>query len=241
MSRKRSRSFSIHDSDEQQPSPSKKVRIDLTRNITHEPDSEQESKSTPSPETSTPSQATVTFEEHDPGVNDFMSGCVLSPSPRHRRRSFSTASDDATVASSDIFLAVHSMPFKILSLKDLPELDLFDRRFPSEVFPVSFTTTILGVCRAVEDARHVMQSEDTGRLTWDDALVGALAKRGGYFPEEKDVEYVEDMVPLVEEEEADCFDGEYWGMIANQGTIWRATGMADEDEDGDQEGMEGIL
>jgi hypothetical protein len=199
----------------------------------HEPEPGQEFKPKSYPPACTPSQvpATATFEAHEPGVNDFMSGGVLTPPTRrrhqHPRRS-TIASDDTTVASStSIFRTVKTMPFKILSLHDLHTLDLFDAHFPTHFFPANFTTTILGVCRAVEDAAHVLQAEKTGRFTWDEAMVGALAKRGGYLPGDKKVEYVEDMVPLWGEEERDCFDGEYWGMVASQGTVWEEIGNVD--------------
>ena len=222
---KQGRRFSIFEEVEQQQNLyEKKVRFDLTQNDVHE----FKRKAPPSPRAQQ-TRAWAAWEAHRPGVNDFMSGSIVSSTTaRHRCASRSHAlriTDDQTVAWFDLDAAVKAMPFKVVSKADLTALNIFEDYFPDDVIGDDFQITYLGIQRSVEDAEDAMSCENTEGWSYDEILVGELARRAGMFGGYEKVEYVEDLVPVIGEADAN-FDAEYWTMVWDQGAIWDELSVA---------------
>ena len=216
---KRSRHFSIHhDAKQQQDSSERKVRFDLTQNEVREC-----RKKAPPSLRAKQSRVGATWGAHHPGVNDYMSGSLVSSATApHRCASRShllRITDDQTVAWFGLDVAVEAMPFKIVSTVDLRALNIFEDPFPDDIIGDDFQTTYLGIQRAIEDAEDAMRYENHGELSYDEILVGELAWRAGLFPGVEKVEYVENMVPIIGEGDGN-FDEEYWVMVWGQGAIW---------------------
>ena len=212
-----SRRFSIYHDAEHQDLPEKKVRFDLTQNDVHE----FKRKAPPSPRAK--SRVEATWEAHQPGVNDFMfGGIAASATSSHRYVSRSHAlriTNDQTVAWFSLDAAVQAMPFKIVSTVDLRALNVFEDGFPEDIIGDDFHITYLGIQHAIEDAENAMRCENEEEWSFEEILVGQLARRAGLFPGFEKVHYVEDMVPIIEEEDEN-YDEEYWVMVWSQGAIW---------------------
>ena len=117
------------------------------------------------------------------------------------------------------------MPFKIVSKNDLRALNIFEHRFPENIIGDDFKITYLGIQRAVEDAEETLLCNNAYGLTYDEILVGQLARRAGTFFGFKKVDYVEDMIPVVGEGD-DGFDEEYWAMVRSKGSFWQGLSAA---------------
>lgn len=222
---KRGRRFSIFEEVEQQQDfYEKKVRFDLTQNEVHE----FKRRAAPSPRAQQ-TRVGAAWEAHQPGVNDFMSGSIVSSTTAsHRCASRSHAlriTDDQTVAWFDLDAALKAMPFKVVSKVDLTALNIFEDHFPDDVIRDDFQITYLGIQRSIEDAEEAMRCENAEGWSYDEILVGELARRAGIFAGYEKVEYVEDMIPIIGEAD-EKFDVEYWAMVWNRGVIWDELSVA---------------
>lgn len=87
---------------------------------------------------------------------------------------------------------------------------------------------------------------------FDAVLLKEIWRRAGWFEKERGVNYAEEMTPVVGYGE-EGFDGEYWGLVWSQGTVWAEIEMEedseeekeeededdDDEEDGDEDEEEG--
>jgi hypothetical protein len=222
--RKRSRTsyFSILDgSSGPRSPPTKKVRFDMVQKNINEID-----KSKSAIQRLGASGARRVVKTQGSGSEYFVSGALPSFGPRRADTIY--ASDDASVARSDLRTAMNKMPFKIVNPKELRELQLFRGRFPEEDIGTEYKTTFLGIQRALEETNTKQESQDAGDLSYDEILVYALEKRAGYFMGDDKVQQVEDLVAFVTPEDEE-FDEEYWARVWSKKTFWRELSKATRD------------
>jgi hypothetical protein len=155
-------------------------------------------------------QQGVVMEQHQEGVNDFMTSAL---DPRDTLKATDTNYEEGAIlhAPIDMHHLFLAMPHKIIRRKQLLRFNL-PWRDPTSVrlLQYDFVTTVSGIQRAVEEV-----SEDNDDYDW--ALLRALEIRGGTADEE--VVYPEHVVPYLEDDDVD-FDWEYWIELQKLGDFW---------------------
>ena len=168
----------------------------------------------------------VTVEDYSPGQDYVMTGALAQGENRTRRIA---CENDAIVCDEDLADAVKHMPFRLLTLKEINDMDLFTYSQSIYELPEDFQTTILGVWLSV--------TEIAGKDGYGDKeLLGELLRRGGEPDGYMSVVYPEDLVPYIGADH-EWYDEEYWEQIYDQGKIWDEVYIPSDVEDKQEVGM----
>jgi hypothetical protein len=157
-------------------------------------------------------------EQHQPGVNDSMTGAInlLHQQRRTPEELASIAREDnnSTVCRSDLRYLDIFMPYKLLSIQDIAQLNLFHAPENVNHLPTGFHTTTLGLKKVC----WVIWKGQEDAVYGDEQLLLELLKVGG-LPSEQEtghgILYPEDLVPCTLQDEWDDDHRAYWEMLGD--------------------------
>src|SRR5277367_3314274 len=137
-------------------------------------------------------------EQHQPGVNDSMTGAInlLHQQRRTPEELASIAREDnnSTVCRSDLRYLDIFMPYKLFSIQDIAQLNIFHAPENINHLPTGFHTTTLGLRKVW----WVIWKGQEDAVYGDEQLLLELLKVGG-LPSEQEtgcgILYPEDLVP----------------------------------------------
>jgi hypothetical protein len=163
-------------------------------------------------------------EQHQPGVNDLMTGAISS---LHQQRqtpeelaSVVREDNNSTVCRSDLRYLDVFMPYKLFSIQDIAQLNVFHAPENINHLPTGFHTTTLGL-RVVW---WVIWKDQEEAVYGDEQLLLELLKVGG-LPSEQEtacgILYPEDLVPCISQDEWDDDHRTYWRLLGDlERTRW---------------------
>jgi hypothetical protein len=160
----------------------------------------------------------LNIEEHQPGVNDSMTGAInlLHQQRRTPEELASIAREDnnSTVCRSDLRYLGIFMPYKLFSIQDIAQLNIFHEPENINHLPTGFYTTTLGL----KKVWWVIWKGQEDAVYGDEQLLLELLKVGG-LPSEQGtgcgILYPEDLVPCTSQDEWDDDHRAYWEMLGN--------------------------
>jgi hypothetical protein len=201
-----------------------------------------ETISTLSQSQTVPQGPVVVVEQHQPGVNDLMTGAV-NPALQVRRTAEELAhitrdDDTATLCKFDFRYLNKFMPYRLFSLREIATLNIFHALDNIERLPAGFHTTTLGLKKVWLE----IWKGQTHAMYDDELLLTELVKVGGVPRQQYGSEvgygvvYPEDLVPCSSESEWDNEHRIYWKLLGDlERTGWEQDeGEQDEDEDDEE-------
>jgi hypothetical protein len=163
-------------------------------------------------------QHLVIEEQHQPGVNDLMTGTI---SPLHQQRrtpeelaSMAREDNNSTICRSDLRYLDIFMPYKLFSIQDIAQLNIFHAPGNVNHLPTGFHTTTLGL----KKVWRVIWKDQEDAVYGDEQLLLELLKVGG-LPSKQEIDcgilYPESLVPCTSQDEWDDDHRTYWGMLGD--------------------------
>lgn len=157
-------------------------------------------------------------EQHQPGVNDWMTGAInlLHQQRRTPEELASIAREDnnSTVCRSDLRYLDIFMPYKLFGVQDIAQLNIFHAPENINHLPTGFHTTTLGLRKVW----WVIWKGQEDAVYGDEQLLLELLKVGG-LPSEQEtgcrILYPEDLVPCTSRDEWDDDHRTYWEMLGD--------------------------
>jgi hypothetical protein len=186
-----------------------------------------------------PQGPTVVVEQHQPGVNDLMTGAV-NPALQLRRTSEELAQitwddDNATLCRYDFRYLNNFMPYRLFSPREIATLNIFNALDNIERLPAGFHTTTLGLKKVWleiwKGQAHAVYDDE--QLLTELEKVGGVPRQQYGGEVEFGVVYPEDLVPCTSESDWDNDHRRYWKLLGDLERIgWEQDeGEQDEDED----------
>jgi hypothetical protein len=169
----------------------------------------------------------VIVEEHQPGVNDLMTG-AMNPALQPRRTPEELAhitrdDNNSTLCRFDFRSLDNFMPYRLFSIREIATFDIFHALDNINRLPEGFHTSTLGLKKVWFE----IWKGQVDAVYDDQQLLTELVKVGGVpkqqFSEENriGVVYPEDLVPCTSEDEWDNDHRIYWKMLWDLGrTSW---------------------
>jgi hypothetical protein len=157
-------------------------------------------------------------EQHQPGVNDLMTGAI---SPLHQQcrtpeelASMAREDNNSTVCRSDLRYLGVFMPYKLFRIQDIAQLNVFHAPENVNHLPTGFHTTTLGL----KVVWWVIWKDQEEAVYGDEQLLLELLKVGG-LPSEQEtacgILYPEDLVPCTSQDEWDDDHRKYWRVLGD--------------------------
>ena len=155
-------------------------------------------------------------EQHQPGVNDWMAGAINLLHQRRRTpeelASIAREDNNSTVCRSDLRYLDIFMPYKLFSIQDIAQLNIFYAPENINHLPTGFHTTTLGLRKVW----WVIWKGQEDAVYDDEQLLLELLKVGG-LPSEQEtgcvILYPKDLVPCTSQNEWDDDHRTYWEML----------------------------
>jgi hypothetical protein len=154
----------------------------------------------------------IIVEEHQPGINDLMTGAI-NPSLQARRTQeelvhITKDDNNAVICRFDFRCLDNFMPYKLFDASEIAKLDILHVPENINRLPSGFHTTTLGLKKVWIEIWHGQAEAVYG----DGQLLTELAKVGG-APRQ-------DLVPCTSEDEWDNDHRIYWKMMSDLRTSW---------------------
>lgn len=195
-----------------------------------------EGKHAPSAEAPTPTipyrAPCATIEDHQPGINDLVSG-ILDPATHPAKtaaqlQALATRDNNSTLCHNTLTSMNTHMPTKLFTLSDLARFDLFHTVNHLSDLPAGYHTSMVGM--------RLLDAALCHKGGYTDAEMFAELRKLGGVPKDKDTRVVfpEDLVPCVPLESLrEETYRLYWKEIRDSA---KASWGEDDDEDDDDEG-----
>jgi hypothetical protein len=157
-------------------------------------------------------------EQHQPGVNDLMTGAA---NPLHQQRrtpeelaSIAREDNNSTVCRSNLRYLDIYMPYKLFGIQDIAQLNIFHAPENINHLPTGFHTTTLGL----KKVWWVIWKGQEDAVYDDEQVLVELLKVGGLPGEQETgcgILYPEDLVPCTSQDEWDDDHKTYWETLGD--------------------------